>query len=802
MTNKGLRTNSKGPSILRRIPNTFAPVTEITKPLRGFMTPRTLPKYSISSIAESYSSYSKLSKAAITSHYIYSKPEVVYIDTQNQQEVQHNDLEGVSANFKLKPQKVPHSSAYSIPLKLVPQSASPGNSAPLILSVTIDRLELLPGLSGFAIDKASVLYSKVRKMKVHHPLIPENESQAGANRFVPVVGVKDGPSNLTPIYAGNDQNSLDLAIEHELNVVKSVDIHGAVNYQTFMGYIPNLVEENGRMYLKMAHDPENKAAIFQDRNNLPIELANEAIYQYLSKVHGSLLVAVEKINEASHTVPGYLEPVIVTKWFVNAPKVRADYMETQITEKFSHVASLDEFNGVKDFPLVEAGVNGLHAWRFGLESDASLEHSKSFTYRRSSSRVEGRCVLLPWALKVYEESESTGPAKMPVVLEKDEDLLKKLYLMYALNGYSTGTSIVVPQRITTITAELNRKLTLQDLDDLRKGIPVQTVVSTGIKPTPESGARKCSNDMLRGVLIGTLERTKSNSTLNQVVIEDVQGILSLLYYATTYFPLLKGISKNGSSLSAEDFSYVQVYESYILYELSELQQRYESDMDAHDFFSARESVDAAILLIAGKYKPALTCDNLDILSFERAGVCVKVYTLIMKTLHRMVYPFYPDLALHMSTKINAGDGHRLNSPQKPHLLLKDSLPIVLTTDHHHAPGQLMFTLIESIESVLASSNLPRRRYRGYVCTENYSIFGYETRDDLNERIMLLVKRITRVRRLMTPEVTNIFNSGRIKTTKLLDGVYLQSFDDEAWISKEDYKNNREEQKKLREELGL
>ena len=750
-SNLGLSKNkTEIPRILRRIPNTLAPSSEITKPLQGFMIPQTTSKYLVTSVAEFTKSYSELTEKAIKSNFIYRKVQLAYIDTQKRQEVLPENYERKFNHLKQQITKIPHPSAYSIPVKFIPQNPGPGNSTSITMNVIIDRLELLPGISGFAIDRESPLFSKLHRMKAEHPLIPD--LSLDSHRVLTVVGVANGPAALTPIFSGNDQKSFDIAIAHSLPIIKSIDIHGSVNCQNFMKFIPKLVEENGSKYLVLDSDPSSKARIFEGRNNLPIELANQAVYNYLSTKHGKRFTEVSgKSSDKSHCVPGLLEPVVVSKWFVNTQKVREACFSAGISSHFDHIASILDFENVKDFAIVQAGTQGHQAWRFGLETTASRDKSKPFSYRRSSTRVEGRSVLLPWVHQVYEECDPA--AKTPIILERDENLLKKIYLFYALNNSGIGESFVIPQQIMLLKEEISRTWTLKEINELKNGRNIQSFASDTYQESALSttkSIREQSFDTLRGVLLGSLEKSKSKYLLNDVVMDDTQGVLSLLHYIISNIQQIKGVSPK-LPLAKEDMDHVQAYETYTLFELCRLQNEYESSMTEFDFFHAREAADEAILLVAGKYRSALFSETLDILSYERALVCTSVYSLVMQTLWQMVQATYPFLAHELESKLTelVGDQKWRLSP----LLLKDSLPVILEQEKDQAPGSLLFKLVDAIEEVVANREIPRSQYRGYVCTDDYEAFGYKTRAEVNDAVMLIAKRICRVHRVMVPEVS-------------------------------------------------
>lgn len=787
-------------SILRRIPHTLAESQEITQPLKGFMDPKVVPKYSINPIAESTEKYSKLTASAINSNLIYSKSEVVYVDIAKREEVPAEKLDSTFERLQNEPNKIAHPSAYSVPIKLVPQVSGPGNSTPIIMRATVDRLELLPGISGFAINKSSVGYAKISKMKAEHPLLPDVAAVPASERYLPIVGVMNGPSELTPIFAGNDKRSFEIAKDHGLPIIKSIDVHGHVNYQDYMPYIPNLFEDNKKKYLRLDGDPETRAAIFENRNNLPMELANQAVYSFLSARHKGALLAVPATTSDSYTVRCHLEPVTVTQWFVNTKEVLdSTPLSSDIIDKLKHVANVDDVEAMRDIPLVCTGLHGLQAWRFGIETQASLELSPSFAYRRSSKRIEGRSILRPWVFQVY--NDLVGEPGLPIILERDENLLEKVFLKYALTG--NGDSLVVPQNIVVADKEVSTKWTLNELHELREGRSVQDIVEN--KDPALYTYRKASNDTLRGVLLESLEKTDSELLLNAVLLEDIQGINSLLYYITMDGHRLKGVSPR-LPLTHSHSSYAKTYERYILFELAALQEQYEAAFANYDYFSAREAVDSAIMLISGKYKAALICDTFDTPSFERAEVCVSIFYLVMQTLQTMTAPFYPDLSRELGRNpiLRTSLGTRKQKAQKeflpPYKKLSERMEYKLSAEKDHAPGKLMFDIVEAVESVLESSGLPRSRYRGYVCTDDFSVFGYDTREDLNDNVTLLIKRICRVQKLMVPESRQVFNSGRLSTIKVRDGVYLQSFDSDLWVSKDEYKLKRQQERSAMEQL--
>lgn len=758
----GYTMRKDAPAVLQTRPGATGSVAEVLDQLKGFLGgPTTSTEYQVKKLTDEYV---RIGQEALENRLVYGKETFAYIDVENRCEVEAAQLEAKFQELRKRPSKILYPAAYSIPVKLVPSTKGPRSSDSVTLRAKVDRLEHLPGITGYAINNQSAVYESIRNMKAEHPLIPSSAS--GVERHIPIVGVEDGPNELTPIFAGNDAKSWNIATRAGLPVSKSVDVHGAVNYQAFMPYIANIVrdKETGKQYLAMDNDPENRAQVFADRSNLPIELANQAVYSYLFKRHGRALTKLPP-NEDPHdyTVPGYLEPVLVIKYFVDTHQVLARQSDEDLA-RFAHVASADTLEATPDFAITAAGMRGLHAWQFGLEPSSDAANSKAL------ARIKGRMVLAPWAHPIYDACLSQKH-ELPLVLERDKNVVHKILLALALSP-SLSRSIIVPQHMT-------QNWTLGDLTALKAG-----------ENTALDHKLPGSFDTLRGLLASSLAPTADPYTLTQPLLDDAQGVLSLLYYAATPMPHLAGATPRLPLTDHDWQHHVQTYERYVLFELAGLQETYTEAMAAHDLHAAHEALDSAVILVGGKYRPALACEMFEVPTYERATVASAVHRLVFETLRAMADPFYPALAAHLSS---------LTAGALAAAPLRARLPVALSAASDQAPGALLFATVDAVEAVLASTSLRRREYRGYVAfsgTPEPEVYGYADRARVNETALLLAKRLTRVRRLTMPSVAQVFNKGRVATTALLPGVYLISFDDRQWLSRAQYSELRAKQREL------
>lgn len=217
------------------------------------------------------------------------------------------------------PSSFKHLGAFSIPVKFVFQS-EPKEKKDIHATIKVPRLELLPGISAFYIDEHTPLYEQIKGMKAHHPLIPNSLSKE--SNYLPIVGVSEGPSELTPLFAGNDAESFRIAQQYGLPVIRSIDSHSSVNYGPFMEFIPDLTVTSEKKKLLEIKGVEQKVHIYKGKKRLPIAFANEAVYRYLFRQHGENLVPLEDASLSTKgEIPGSMEPIMAYRHFVNVSKV-------------------------------------------------------------------------------------------------------------------------------------------------------------------------------------------------------------------------------------------------------------------------------------------------------------------------------------------------------------------------------------------------------------------------------------------------------------------------------------------------
>lgn len=296
------------------------------------------------------------------------------------------------------------------------------------------------------------------------------------------------------------------------------------------------------------------------------------------------------------------------------------------------------------------------------------------------------------------------------------------------------------------------------------------------------------------------------------------------------------------------------YESYMLYLLKETTANVTELMNQKQFYEAKQLVDSIILKTSGYYLPALISDLLDhkTLPMSRLLVARSIYEKVIKTVCVLAYPFYPFVSQHVyeffergsSNDANMGYGqsvalHKLQtdaysdnvfeprneeSNEIQHAQKTENTNdhitrflggYQLTKERDYLPGNIMMKIVDQIELAVTQGLVPRERLRAYITlaindknpsaqtksspankTSSPSnrlqqLFGYSNRTDVNKYVTILIKRMLRVKRVDLSVNPAVYNSGRVATRKVYPGLYLQIFDDNNWLTKEEFEKEKE-----------
>lgn len=376
----------------------------------------------------------------------------------------------------------------------------------------------------------------------------------------------------------------------------------------------------------------------------------------------------------------------------------------------------------------------------------------------------------------------------------------------------------------------------------------EKIRNTGIRYTTKSF------DFQRYLLIDSLNpapASANDSLWNSITFDDVQGVFSAFYYlrdsrhkfAHQLFYRKDAItdSEFGFNLTESQYrEFALPYESYMLYSLQKTTMNVTKLMNKKQFYEAKQLVDQIILQASGHYLTALITDMLDHKSLPqtRLHVARVIYEKVIKTVCMLAYPFYPYVSLHVYEFFERGDNdanmgygkasahHKLqadahsanifgtpvNAASTQHDHFTDFLGgYKLTKERDYVPGHVMMKICDEIELVIQQGLVSRDRVRAYITLSNNkqgsavdrqptrelikSLFGYSNRIDVNKHITILIKRMLRVLRVDMPANHAVYNSGRVATRKIYKGLYLHVFDDEGWLSKDQFEQGK---KKLEE----
>lgn len=410
---------------------------------------------------------------SIENGFIYNKKTQIYFDLETKQELSPFVLPRRIQSLKESgSQPIPHPGSYKLPIKLVnPLKPDVIIKSPLAL---INRLEFLPGLSGFAISPNHTLYNQINGLKVIHPLTTDSPNKYSpphkSLRLLPIVKLSQDSTDTTPyirpIFAGNSLEDYNLAMEHGISAVKSVDVSSHANFEEFLDIVTPLRESKStdgrsKMFFDLEKDGEKKSiVIFPGRKNIPIPHANKAIYNHLKD---SLIACdpSEATLQDPNVFPGEVEPIVNGQWYIDTEKVRRSGLEEyfdrekskDLKSNLATLLSKSSIQQVEDFPITIVAKNGRLSKLFELETEDQRELLLNREYLRSSERLDGYTVLPDWVgrlafssldwynSEVRKETRnlqgSDAFSDFPIVLQQGDMLLKEMFTLAALASPDT-----------------------------------------------------------------------------------------------------------------------------------------------------------------------------------------------------------------------------------------------------------------------------------------------------------------------------------------------------------------------------
>lgn len=632
------------------------------------------------------------------------------------------------------------------------------------------------------------------------------------------------PQYLFPVFAGNDEQDFELATDKCLsNVVKSVDIHGEVNLNGIPTSIitptRRIAELGGKVtvYLDYDYGPNvtKTVVLTEGMKTIPIGAANEVVYRHLEDV---LIPAAEdaKISgkKDPYMVPGLIEKVMNIVWRLNTHKVLqipaiseyfGEKLQGEKRNEFDEVYSPPPAGSLKalvtrtdlqigDFAISkvmknpeDGSVFDISNLQIPLELYTTAQPWAAFDQRKARFKafedmgLHQNVALDAWANEIISAtldwSDCTGTDfnEMPIMINNDEHLRKKLLLLAALNYLKTDTtspdsslaetqhkvhsmfnSMVFGQSIYSPSGlNLGKAWNLNTLQYFRNGFDFVYLDSSDAltkeqEPTDERRAicnrtdryTLKSFDMQRLLLLDTLNPMLSQNPCqwNDVGCLDAQGILAI-FHSLSNVSKIKFMDDKGYKVTKDTLRYDRLnhheyihltlpYEKYILYVLQQAEKNYHRMMTLKQFYEAKQVVDDLILQISGNYRSALMCDILDFNSLPRKRIQVAkaVYTHVVKTLCFLAYPFYPFVAqtVYGSLFKNSGEGRSLQKYAYNSEMFraeKNSTTRFLSDynlikEVDFVPGNMMFKICEEIQSLIAQGLVLRPNVRAFIIAEH------------------------------------------------------------------------------------
>lgn len=405
-------------------------------------------------------------------------------------------------------------------------------------------------------------------------------------------------------------------------------------------------------------------------------------------------------------------------------------------------------------------------------------------------------------------------------------------------------SIVVGQEITTVTGfDLGNRWTLNEMKRLREGGSVtklahesvpESVPESITESVPESDEVDLNRprftrkiyEIQRGVLLDSLDAKavakKEAKTVSERDFDDLQTLLSCFFqladcnYCSTYDKPVSAMDQIDEEMFIK---YSRPYERYTLYSLRELESDVWRYMSQHKVYEAKQAVDSAILLASGQFMSAMLCELMDqkTMPVERLMVIRTVYETVVRLVTRLAYPFYPTTSENVFYSLESSFDAAQRAQERRKLMtgytgvgsVESLIPEVeLTREQDYEPGKMMFDIVDTLEGVIARHpDVPREEIRAYLTVRDFNElsakFGYEAREDVNDRLMLLVKRICRVARVSIPVGAAVYNTGRLESVHMGSGLNLHVFDRRRWTTSEEYGARKlEEKKQYAEQKGV
>lgn len=839
-TDKNINGSTASPEIKNRQQKRVK-TAPVLAALKGVLTPNA-DKYFASIPLDAR--FAALTAKSIEAGHIYSRNVLVYIDVARKRELTGTTLkefhqQSIRERNQVNNTKInviPHPGPYTVPIritlavpapKLSSRGAGTGSVAGTVRNVVdtefvLPRLELLPGLTGFVVGSQS-LYAQHGRYVVRHPL--DSSTAETVENKLKLYVVDNGPNEPTPLFLGHDDTHLGALTGEPVQLVRAIDLHGGVNFDKYMGLIPNLTtaDDGSGQYLISDADLSNRCRIYVGRETLPISLANQAVYNILTARYGTQFRKVQSKSAttaegqicSNHIIPGVLEPVIVKKWYVNTQSVHkaiARYCP-ELQKYFSTPTA--------DIPLVEANLNDSNV---NLVSSARLGFQTAETSQRTAitvvNQIDDGMVAFDWVCNVYNEAyaiengASTDGVPMPIVVDNDDGtcVTEKLYLLCALllhTAVLNHTPFVILDQALSLSNAVNLE-SLRERKDLTLD-GVRSTLSETFVDKPAFALAKVSvrenMDVLR---------------LFYDMIQEMRGVSGIT------IPLRAPVGHLTAAMTA---TAVQPYEKFTLHELDRLMRQYNTlfvrGSHKFDLCTLKRIVEVAILTVATCWMPFAHVDQayefnpthsnskssgLAGSNYERALAHTAVTMRIFRTLYTLAYPLWPDLTRALAHTFELRFKTPIMSVYQKVIAPEDAVLAVLTiTKHDIIVFDNYMRILDAIERVVdvdprksprnskpsnfnepgngigAAARVPRNYYRGYLCAQDdktlidaLGISG--SRETANSGPVLALKRVADVGLLTASTSPTIFNTGNLGTVQISAGLQLRAFDNRLWTA--------------------
>lgn len=604
------------------------------------------------------------------------------------------------------------------------------------LFIMTDRLDLVPGISGYAISKSHPQFDDLIGLAATHPLSSNLQL-----KFVELEGIE--PNVIQPIFSRNHPNfrqSESPIISHDARIVHGFpDLVSIMKLKTYRQYT--------------------------------IEETVDLVKNYLSGTLGDRFSDVKdsSFEIDKHIIPGKIERIKLIDYKIEIPGLQKQIQKSR-----------DELNWPGSTEL----------WTEILQHGPSqlwITLSDEFSFARVSQPwIQETLAQLFQRLTISKKTNKASCAIRPYVLSGDKTIrVKEFWLLFTLFKNRLHELLIVPKKAVDIENNDLSDWTLKNWNSVLGGKSVAQIGHKIEKSEHASAETMVSLDTSRALLlelIGDKTDKDEQVLLEDAGIETSESVLAALNYLARKHPRILTESRTKLELTRNEVSGLEPYEQYVISTFTSLMKEYLQEMEKFNYAPAKRILDRLILFFVARYVMLANCDLIRRPSYaKRIG---KVYANLASLLMSAVYPIYPVAAADIYKSLI----QRLITPSDDRDVLlyqlpdKSRLPKVDNVDVIEG-GKLTFLLIDTIENVIRTTNIPREKLRIYVSVNDSLDMGYFDYDYMrNQSGLRSIGTITNTLFSVTNR-PSIRNSGRVKSIKV-GPVTAHFFDDRQWVSRD------------------